>query len=38
MVLAYTAGHELCSAYVAGDPARFRVLLTEQVRVRELLG
>ena len=33
----YPTGHELCSSYVAGDPQRFRRLLTEQVRVRELL-
>ena len=37
----YPAGRERCRAYVAGDPdhrrARFRRLLTEQVRVRELL-
>lgn len=36
-VLTYPAGRELCRAYVAGDPARFRSLLTEQVRVRDLL-
>jgi hypothetical protein len=36
-VLTYEAGHELCRAYVAGEPARFRTLLTEQVRVRDLL-
>jgi hypothetical protein len=37
-VIAYPAGRELCSAYVDGDPARFRHLLTEQVRVGELLA
>jgi hypothetical protein len=37
-VIAYPAGQELCSAYVDGDPARFRHLLTEQVRVGELLA
>jgi hypothetical protein len=37
-VLTYPAGRELCHAYVAGDPERFRHLLTEQVRVRDLLG
>jgi hypothetical protein len=36
-VLTYSAGLDLCRAYVAGDPARFRRLLTEQVRVRDLL-
>jgi hypothetical protein len=33
----YSAGRELCRAYVAGEPERFRRLLTEQVRVRDLL-
>jgi hypothetical protein len=33
----YAAGRELCRAYVAGEPERFRRLLTEQVRVRDLL-
>ena len=37
-ILTYPAGRELCGAYVAGDPGRFRRLLTEQVRVRELLS
>ncbi len=36
-IVTYSAGHELCRAYVAGDPERFRRLLTEQVRVRDLL-
>ena len=36
-VITYPAGRELCSSYVAGDPERFRRLLTEQVRVRELV-
>jgi hypothetical protein len=35
-VITYPAGRELCGAYVAGDPERFRRLLTEQVRVRDL--
>jgi hypothetical protein len=35
--ITYSAGRELCSAYVGGDPARFRRLLTEQVRVSELV-
>ena len=33
----YSAGRELCRSYAAGDPRRFRRLLTEQVRVRDLL-
>lgn len=37
-VVCYPAGRELCAAYVAGDPARFRRLLSEQVRVGELLS
>jgi hypothetical protein len=36
-ILTYSAGRELCRSYVAGDPERFRRLLTEQVRVRDLL-
>ncbi len=36
-ILTYAAGHELCRAYVAGRPERFRRLLTEQVRVGDLL-
>jgi hypothetical protein len=36
-VMNYSAGRELCRSYVVGDPNRFRRLLTEQVRVRELL-
>ena len=35
--ITYSAGRELCEAYVAGEPDRFRRLLTEQVRVRDLL-
>jgi hypothetical protein len=34
--ITYSAGEDLCRAYVAGDPARFRRLLTEHVRVGEL--
>jgi hypothetical protein len=33
----YATGRELCRAYLAGEPERFRRLLTEQVRVRDLL-
>jgi hypothetical protein len=36
-ILTYSAGRELCRSYVAGEPKRFRRLLTEQVRVRDLL-
>ena len=36
-VMNYPAGRELCRSYVAGEPERFRRLLTEQVRVRDLL-
>jgi hypothetical protein len=32
-VLTYSAGRDLCSAFVGEEPARFRHLLTEQVRV-----
>jgi hypothetical protein len=34
--ITYAAGLDLCRAYVAGDEERFRRLLTEQVRVRDL--
>jgi hypothetical protein len=36
-IVTYPAGRELCRSYVAGDPERFPRLLTEQVRVRDLL-
>jgi hypothetical protein len=36
-IMSYPAGRELCRSYVAGEPERFRRLLTEQVRVRDLL-
>jgi hypothetical protein len=36
-ILTYAAGRDLCRDYVAGEPERFRRLLTEQVRVRDLL-
>jgi hypothetical protein len=36
-ILTYPAGRELCRTYVAGEPERFRRLLTEQVRVRDLV-
>jgi hypothetical protein len=37
-VITYDAGLELCRRYVDGDPARFRRLLTEHVRIGELLS
>jgi hypothetical protein len=37
-VITYSAGRDLCRAYVGGDPARFRTLLTEQVRIGDLLA
>ena len=37
-VITYSAGYALCEAYVRGDPGRFRTLLTEQVRVSDLLA
>ena len=36
--ITYSAGEELCKRYVGGDPARFRTLLTEHVRIGELLS
>ena len=36
--ITYSAGRDLCRAFVAGDPAQFRRLLTEPVRVGELLA
>ncbi len=36
-VITYSAGRDLCRAYVGGDPARFRTLLTEHVRIGDLL-
>jgi hypothetical protein len=36
-VINYPAGGELCRAFVADEPKRFHRLLTEQVRVRDLL-
>lgn len=37
-VITYSAGRDLCRAYTQGDPARFRTLLTEPVRIGELLS
>jgi hypothetical protein len=36
-IITYSAGRELCRSYLAGEPERFRRLLTKQVRVRDLL-
>jgi hypothetical protein len=36
--ITYSAGSDLCRAYVDGDPARFTRLLTEHVRINELAG
>jgi hypothetical protein len=36
-VINYSAGRDLCRSWVNGDPARFHRLLTEQVRVGDLL-
>jgi hypothetical protein len=37
-VITYSAGRDLCRAYIDGEPARFRTLLTEHVRVGDLLA
>jgi hypothetical protein len=37
-VITYPAGRELCRAYLAGDPEGFHRLLTEHVRVGDLLA
>lgn len=37
-VVTYSAGQELCGNYVGGDAGRFRRLLTEQVRVADLIA
>jgi hypothetical protein len=37
-VITYSAGRDLCRAYVDGDPARFHTLLTEHVRIGDLLS
>jgi hypothetical protein len=37
-VITYSAGRDLCRAYTKGDPTRFRSLLTEHVRIGELLS
>jgi hypothetical protein len=36
-IITYSAGRELCRSYIADEPERFHHLLTEQVRVRDLL-
>jgi hypothetical protein len=37
-VVTYSAGRDLCRAYVDGDPQRFKRLLTEHVRIGDLLA
>jgi hypothetical protein len=37
-IVNYPAGRRLCRAYVGGDPERFRRLLSQQVRVGDLLA
>jgi len=37
-VVTYSAGRDLCRAYVNGDPARFTKLLTEHVRIGDLVA
>jgi hypothetical protein len=37
-VMNYPVGYDLCSSYVGDDAARFRRLLTEQVRVGDLVA
>jgi hypothetical protein len=37
-ITTYHVGHELCRSYAAGDPERFGRLLTEQIRVRDLVA
>jgi hypothetical protein len=37
-VITYSAGRDLCRAYIDGDPARLRRLLTEHVRIGDLLA
>ena len=37
-VINYPTGRELCRSYVAGQSERFRRLITEQIRVRDLLN
>jgi hypothetical protein len=36
--ITYSAGRALCGAYVGDDRAKFKRLLTEQVRVSELVS
>ena len=36
--ITYSAGRALCAGYVGDDPTRFATLLTEQVRVSDLLA
>jgi len=37
-VISYSAGVELCRGYIGDDPSRFRSLLTDQIRVADLVA
>jgi hypothetical protein len=37
-VITYSAGRDLCRAYIGNDPGRLRTLLTEHVRIGDLLA
>jgi hypothetical protein len=37
-VITYSAGGDLCREWTGGDPARFARLLTEQMRVSDLIA
>ena len=37
-VITYSAGRDRCRAYIDGDPGRLRTLLTEHVRIGDLLA
>jgi hypothetical protein len=37
-VITYSAGRDLCRAYIGGEQARLRTLLTEHVRIGDLLA
>jgi hypothetical protein len=37
-VITYSAGRDLCRAYIDGDPGRLATLLTEHVRIGDLLA
>ena len=37
-ITTYTDGYRICKAFVAGDPARFKRLLTEQLTPAEIVA